>query len=151
MGKRRPSIRHRGWLLELCKLSVLATDIKIVARPSTVRLLDALAAYRNSELREADTPRSSLTVGGTRLEEANPGAAAGTRLSPPQNLVRDFAMKLVGPRGYLLCLTYASKATPHWPRHLRERPVCPLEQTEQLFGGAPLVGRGRVQRPLESG
>ena len=38
-------------LLELCtELSVLAPDIKTVAGPATVRLLDALAAYRDSEL-----------------------------------------------------------------------------------------------------
>ena len=42
-------------LLELCtELSVLAADIKIVAGPSTVKLLDALAAYRDSELTTAD-------------------------------------------------------------------------------------------------
>ena len=38
-------------LLELCtELSVLAPDIKTVAGPATVKLLDALAAYRDSEL-----------------------------------------------------------------------------------------------------
>ena len=38
-------------LLELCtELSVLAPDIKTVAAPATVKLLDALAAYRGSEL-----------------------------------------------------------------------------------------------------
>ena len=42
-------------LLELCtELSVLAPDIKKVARPPTVKLLDALAAYRDSELTTAD-------------------------------------------------------------------------------------------------
>ena len=35
-------------LLELCtELSVLAPDIKTVAGPATVKLLDALAAYRD--------------------------------------------------------------------------------------------------------
>jgi hypothetical protein len=52
-----PAYVIEGGLLELCtELSVLAADIKIVAGPSTVRLLDALAAYRNSELRKADAP-----------------------------------------------------------------------------------------------
>jgi hypothetical protein len=38
-------------LLELCtELSVLAPEIKTVAGPGTVKLLDALAAYRDSEL-----------------------------------------------------------------------------------------------------
>jgi len=38
-------------LLELCtELSVLAADIKTVAGPATVKLLDAMAAYRDSEL-----------------------------------------------------------------------------------------------------
>ena len=42
-------------LLELCtELSVLAPDIKAVASPATVKLLDALAAYRDSELTSAD-------------------------------------------------------------------------------------------------
>ena len=37
-------------LLELCtELSVLAPEIKSVAGPATVKLLDALAAYRDSE------------------------------------------------------------------------------------------------------
>ena len=41
-------------LLELCtELSVLAPDIKTVAGPATVKLLDALAAYRDSELTTA--------------------------------------------------------------------------------------------------
>jgi hypothetical protein len=41
-------------LLELCtELSVLAPEIKSVARPATVKLLDALAAYRDSELTSA--------------------------------------------------------------------------------------------------
>ena len=41
-------------LLELCtELSVLAPDIKKVAGPPTVKLLDALAAYRDSELTTA--------------------------------------------------------------------------------------------------
>ena len=38
-------------LLELCtELSVLAPEIKTVAGPATVKLLDALTAYRDSEL-----------------------------------------------------------------------------------------------------
>ena len=38
-------------LLELCtELSVLAPEIRSVAGPATLKLLDALAAYRNSEL-----------------------------------------------------------------------------------------------------
>jgi hypothetical protein len=42
-------------LLELCtELSVLAAEIKSVAGPATVKLLDALAAYRDSELTSAD-------------------------------------------------------------------------------------------------
>jgi hypothetical protein len=42
-------------LLELCtELSVLAPEIKTVAGPATVKLLDALAAYRDSELTSAD-------------------------------------------------------------------------------------------------
>ena len=42
-------------LLELCtELSVLAPDIKTVASPATVKLLDALAAYRDSELTSGD-------------------------------------------------------------------------------------------------
>ena len=41
-------------LLELCtELSVLAPEIKSVAGPATVKLLDALAAYRDSELTSA--------------------------------------------------------------------------------------------------
>ena len=45
-------------LLELCtELSVLAPDIKTVAGPATVKLLDALAAYRDSELTTADASR----------------------------------------------------------------------------------------------
>ena len=41
-------------LLELCtELSVLAPDIKTVAGPATVKLLDALAAYRDFELTTA--------------------------------------------------------------------------------------------------
>ena len=42
-------------LLELCtELSVLAPDIKAVASSATVKLLDALAAYRDTELTSAD-------------------------------------------------------------------------------------------------
>ena len=42
-------------LLELCtELSVLAPDIKTVTGPATVKLLDALTAYRDSELTSAD-------------------------------------------------------------------------------------------------
>ena len=42
-------------LLELCtELSVLAPEIKTVAGPETVKLLDALAAYRDPELTSAD-------------------------------------------------------------------------------------------------
>ena len=41
-------------LLELCtEFSVLAPEIKSVAGPATVKLLDALAAYRDSELTSA--------------------------------------------------------------------------------------------------
>jgi hypothetical protein len=49
-------------LLELCtELSVLAPEIKSVARPATVKLLDALAAYRDSELTSAvASPRPEL-------------------------------------------------------------------------------------------
>ena len=49
-----PRVRHESTLLELCtELSVLAPDIKTVAAPATVKLLDALAAYRDSELTTA--------------------------------------------------------------------------------------------------
>jgi len=53
-------------------LSVLAPDIKKVAGPPTVKLLDALAAYRDSELTTADTAPLGLTIGGPRpVEEAD--------------------------------------------------------------------------------
>ena len=42
-------------LLELCtELSVLAPEIRTVAGTATVKLLDALTAYRDSELTSAD-------------------------------------------------------------------------------------------------
>ena len=42
-------------LLELCtELSVLAPEIRSVAGPATLKLLDALAAYRDSELTSTD-------------------------------------------------------------------------------------------------
>src|SRR6478672_12744870 len=42
-------------LLELCtELSVLAPEIKTVAGPATVKLLDALAAYRDLKSTSAD-------------------------------------------------------------------------------------------------
>ena len=44
-----PAYVIESTLLELCtELSVLAPDIKTVAGPATVKLLDALAAYRDS-------------------------------------------------------------------------------------------------------
>jgi hypothetical protein len=50
-----PAYVIESTLLELCtELSVLAPDIKTVGGPATVKLLDALAAYRNSELTTAD-------------------------------------------------------------------------------------------------
>ena len=50
-------------LLELCtELSVLASDIKTVAGPATVKLLDALAAYRDSELTTAYAASLRLTT-----------------------------------------------------------------------------------------
>jgi hypothetical protein len=50
-----PAYVIESTLLELCtELSVLSADIKTVGGPATVKLLDALAAYRDSELTTAD-------------------------------------------------------------------------------------------------
>jgi hypothetical protein len=50
-GKTSPQYVVESALLELCtELSVLAADIKTVAGPAAVKLLDAPAAYRVSEL-----------------------------------------------------------------------------------------------------
>ena len=64
-------------LLELCtELSVLAPDIKTVAGPATVKLLDALAAYRDSELTSADAapqPDRWVVPFRRRGSSSNPG------------------------------------------------------------------------------
>jgi hypothetical protein len=50
-----PAYIIESTLLELCtELSVLSADIKTVGGPATVKLLNALAAYRDSELTTAD-------------------------------------------------------------------------------------------------
>jgi len=50
-----PAYVIESTLLELCtELSVLSADIKTAGGPATVNLLDALAAYRDSELTTAD-------------------------------------------------------------------------------------------------
>jgi hypothetical protein len=50
-------------LLELCtELSVLAPDIMTVAGPAAVKLLDALAAYRVSELTSAKSALGVATL-----------------------------------------------------------------------------------------
>ena len=50
-----PAYVIESTLLELCtELSVLSADIKTVGGPATVKLLDALAAYRDSELTTTD-------------------------------------------------------------------------------------------------
>jgi hypothetical protein len=50
-----PAYVIESTLLELCtELSVLSADIKTVGGPATVKLLDALAAYRDSELTTAE-------------------------------------------------------------------------------------------------
>ena len=54
-----PAYVIESTLLELCtELSVLSADIKTVAGPATVKLLDALAAYRDSELTTAKAAAS---------------------------------------------------------------------------------------------
>ena len=64
-------------LLELCtELSVLAPEIKTVAGPATVKLLDALAAYRDSELTTAYAASQADHVGG-------PGRLDARRRSAP--------------------------------------------------------------------
>ena len=64
-------------LLELCtELSVLAPEIKTVAGPATVKLLDALAAYRDSELTSADAasqPDRWVVPFRRRGSSSNPG------------------------------------------------------------------------------
>jgi hypothetical protein len=62
-GKTSPQYVVESTLLELCtELSVLAADIKTVAGPAAVKLLDALAAYRVSELTTTKTALGVATL-----------------------------------------------------------------------------------------
>ena len=70
-----PAYVIESTLLELCtELSVLSADIKTVGGPATVKLLDALAAYRDSELTTADAaPRPDRWWSRPVEEVSNPG------------------------------------------------------------------------------
>ena len=62
-GKTSPQYVVESALLELCtELSVLAPDIMTVAGPAAVKLLDALAAYRVSELTSAKSALGVATL-----------------------------------------------------------------------------------------
>ena len=89
MGKRRPGYVIESALLELCtELSVLAPDIKTVAGPATVKLLEALAAYRGFELTSADAVNSAEPLKAGAVEsrpwDVNPRNARSAVRGIPQ-------------------------------------------------------------------